>query len=262
MPVRPRRGFTLIELLVSLILLGLVGLAAGRLLIGQRRAASALLAGDLARRTTDQASAWIASELSEAGRGDSATDLLGLGPDWLTYRGWRLAGLACLVTESEVRIARTRVSGWRMPQPGRDSLFLYLGQDSIPGSGAWSVLPLLGVGAANCGGAPALSLTTRIDARLLEGLPPLVPVRTFEVMQLRLYRSLGEWWLGARSVSGGEGVQPLTGPLEERGLELKYLDQSGSEVSLPGLVSRLQIMIAPAGVRDSAWFLIQPRNLQ
>jgi len=262
MPLTSRRGFTLIELLVSLSLLGLVGLIAGRLLISQRRTASALVADDLARRTIDQASAWITSELSEAGRSDSSTDLLRLGPDALSYRGWRLAGLACLVTGSEVRIPRTRLSAWRAPQPGRDSLLLYLGPDSIPGRGAWSVLPLLGVGAASCGGVPALSLTTRIDSASLPGLPPLVPVRTFEVMQLRLYLSLGEWWLGARSESAREGVQPLAGPLEERGLELRYLDQRGGEVSEPGLVGRLQLMVAPAGHRDSVRFLMLPRNLQ
>jgi hypothetical protein len=81
-------------------------------------------------------------------------------------------------------------------------------------------------------------------------------------MQLRLYLSLGQWWLGARSESAGEGVQPLAGPLEERGLELRYLDQRGGEVSEPGLVGRLQLMVAPAGHRDSARLLMLPRNLQ
>ena len=262
MPLTPRAGITLVELLVALVLLGLLGTTTGRLLLSQRRSAGALLAGDLARRTSDQASGWIASELAEVGRADGNTDLLRLGSDSLSYRAWRLAGLACLVTETEVRIARYRATMWRGPQPGRDSLFLFLVRDSMPGSGVWVALPILAVGESRCAGRPALSLATRIETASLAGLPPLVPARTFEVMQLRLYRSLGEWWLGARSESAGEGLQPLAGPLERQGVQLSYRDANGGEVSQPGLVGWLQLMIAPAGHGDSARLLVRPRNLQ
>jgi type II secretory pathway pseudopilin PulG len=262
MSLKALRGTTLVELLIALLLLALVGGIASGLLINQRRNTSELLASDLARRTADQASGWMSTELAEVGRTDANTDLWRLGRDSLTYRAWRLAGLACRVTGTEVRIPRSRLSMWRAPQPGRDSLSLFLASDTLPGNGSWQVFPILSVGESTCPEGRALALGTRIEFAPLNGLPPLTPVRTFEVMQLRLYHSLGQWWLGARSESAGEGIQPLAGPLEERGLEVRYRDPSGNEVRSPELVVQLDLVIVPAGGRDSARILVQPRNLR
>lgn len=261
MPVRSRRGVTLVELLIALILMALLGLAAVRLLIVQRRSASALLAGDQVRRTLDQAAGWISAELAEAGKGDSNSDLLHLGRDSLTYRAWRMTGVACLVAGDEVRIRRDLLSLWRMPQPGRDSLMLFMDHDSFPGSDGWVTAPVNGVSESDCAGQPAIRLVTQLDPAGLSSLPPLVPVRSFEVMQLRLYRSSGEWWLGARSVSAGEGTQPLAGPFAERGVELSYWDTLGLETLQPENVERLQLSLTPAGNLDSSRIFISPRNL-
>lgn len=261
MPVRARRGITLMELLVALLLLALVGLAAGRLLLVQRRSASALLARDQVRRTLDQAAGWISTELAEAGKGDSAPDLLGLAADSLTYRAWRMAGVACLVAWNEVRIRRDLLTQWRMPQSGRDSLAVFLAHDSFPGRDTWVTAAVKSVSEADCSGRPALRLETQLDPARLTGLAQFLPVRTFEVMQLRLYRSSGDWWLGARSVSAGEGVQPLTGPFAPGGMELRYRDTSGLETLQPENVERLQLSLTPAGYLDSSRVFISPRNL-
>ena len=47
-------------------------------------------------------------------------------------------------------------------------------------------------------------------------------------VELRLYESEGKSWLGARSVSSGEAIQPLVGPLTKgSGFRLEYLDATG-----------------------------------
>jgi hypothetical protein len=61
------------------------------------------------------------------------------------------------------------------------------------------------------------------------GLEAGTPVRIAEVMELRLYESEGQSWLGARSVSSGEAIQPLVGPLTDgSGFRLDYLDATGT----------------------------------
>jgi hypothetical protein len=261
MPLKSRRGITLIDLLIALILVALLGLAMTRLLLVQRRSAGALLAGDEARRTLEQGAGWISAELAEVGKGDSNSDLLRLGRDSLTYRAWRMTGIACLVAGNEVRLRRDLLALWRMPQPGRDSLMLFMANDSFPGDGAWVTAPLNGVSESDCAGRPALRLVTQLDPARLPGMAQLVPVRSFEVMQLRLYRSSGEWWLGARSVSAGEGVQPLAGPFADRGIGLSYRDTLGLETVQPENVERLQLSLTPAGYLDSTRVSIAPRNL-
>lgn len=261
MPVKSRGGITLVELLVALILTALLGLAMTRLLVSQRRGSTALLLSDEARRTVDQAAGWISAELAEVGKGDSNSDLFLLGGDSLIYRGWRLTGIACQVTPDEVRVRRDLLSMWRMPQAGRDSLMLFLARDSFPGNGAWVAAPVNGVSQSDCAGRSALRIVTQIDSAKLPGFPELVPVRGFEVMEFRLYRSTGDWWLGARSVSAGEGLQPLVGPFEGRGLAVSYHDSLGRVTMLPQNVERLQLSLTPRGYPDSIRVVISPRNL-
>ena len=112
-------------------------------------------------------------------------------------------------------------------QTGRDSLLLLL--DGSPASSSddqWLHLPLVTVSGGSCGGQPALVLGTAIDTTVtpLSGFPSLAPFRTFEIMQARLYSSGGDYWLGARSVSGAEIIQPLAGPFLVHGLAMQFLD--------------------------------------
>lgn len=261
MPLKSRQGITLIDLLLALVVTALLGIAISRLLVGQRRGATALQARDDARRTMDQTAAWITSELIEVGKGDSAPDLLRIAPESVTYRAWRMGGITCLVSGTEVRIRRDHLSSWRTLQPGRDSLMLLASDDSLPGRDRWVAAGIATVGESDCGGRAALRIQTSLDSAVLAGLPPLVPVRGFEVMQLRLYSSGGEWWLGARSVSAGEGIQPLAGPFASAGLRLSYWDSAGVETTQPEEVQRLRLSLTPQGYLDSAQLFLGPRNL-
>jgi hypothetical protein len=51
-------------------------------------------------------------------------------------------------------------------------------------------------------------------------------------MEMRLYEADGRWWLGARSVSGGENTpQPVLGPHTADGLVFTYRDRAGAQTA-------------------------------
>lgn len=178
------RGLSLVELLVGLTLLAVVGSLFVRTALGMSRALGRLQTRAAAQSTLDAGATWLAAELEEAGPGD----LLNPGSDTLRYRAVRLAGLACEVTSASLTLEVQRGATSRRIQPGRDSLFVF--SDSL-----WRPFPVGGVALGSCGSADSL-----------------VPARVVEVMQARRYLSGGLWWLGARSESAGEGLQPLAGP--------------------------------------------------
>lgn len=266
MQIACRRGFTLAELLIGLVLLSMLGV----IMVGTGLSAehSTRLAASAAQleRSFDTALDFMDSELSDVGTDALATDFLWLGPDSLTWRATRGLGLACQVTASEVRLLQGQWVGPRLPQAGRDSLLLYAGSDSSRSdSVTWIALPVLGVSAATCGAAPALRLQTTMDTTIipLSRLPALVPVRVFEIMQARLYASLGAWWFGARSVSAGEAIQPIAGPFSSGGLRFTYLDSAMQPAASPTLVRSISVVVrgSVAGRSDSARALWAPGNL-
>ena len=198
MPVR--RGVTLAELLVALVLSGLVGALLARTGLAAERVARSHEERARLHAGFDAAAGFLHAELADLGPGD----LLQAAPESLRYRATRGLATACQVRADEVRLLRASLRADRMPQPGGPE-----GADT-----AALVLPITSVTNSTCGGAAALALGTLIDtlAYPLHALPPGIGLRLFEVMQARLYASLGSGWLGARSVSAGEVVQPLAGP--------------------------------------------------
>ena len=62
-------------------------------------------------------------------------------------------------------------------------------------------------------------------------------------MQLKLYSSGGRHWLGARSLSAGETIQPVLGPLTATGLALTYLDSTGAPTSDPRRVRSIAVTL-------------------
>jgi hypothetical protein len=268
MPIALRRGLALPDLLIGLLVLGLVAtlavkltLAHGRLLRGLRERAA--LQSALTTSFT-----LLAADLSDLAPGDLQQSL----PDLMQYRAFRSSGLACSVRGSEVLVLVDYFSAARLPQAGRDSLLVYAGRppSSVP-SDQWLAAPLTGVGRSDCAGRPAYRLATVLDStRLAAGLQTgLVPVRTFEVVQARIYQSLGAWWLGVRSVSAGEPLQPVVGPFEVIGTRFSYFDSSGSGTWTPQAVRRLGVTLAgrtadwsgAMAVRDSAELTLSPPNL-
>jgi len=136
-----------------------------------------------------------------------------------------------------------RFFGYRSPQPGRDSLLLFQeGREESPGDDRWLRLPILSVTTGSCSGIPAIVFNTILDTTRFPPatFSPLAPVRTYEVMQIKLYSSMGDYWLGGRSVSGGETIQPIIGPLTSSGLGLVYLDSSRMPAITPNDVRSIE----------------------
>lgn len=266
MLVAARRGFTLIELLVGLVLLGMAGAVMVRAALRMERGTGALLESTQLHGSFDATLDFLDADLADIGTDSLGADLVQISPDSLTWRATRGVGLACRIGLSGIWLLQDRWVAARLPQAGRDSLLLFVDGDSLPyASGGWQAFPVLGVSAGSCGSAPALRVASSIDSTLAgrTDLPALLPVRSFEVMQARLYQSAGRWWFGVRSVSAGEVIQPLAGPYTPGGVRLNYADSAALATSVPGAVRALRILLAGAagGGRDSLGLSLAPRNL-
>ena len=222
-----RRGVTLVELVVTLTLLALVSGVALQLLLRQHWTGEAQSQRAALQATMRAAVLYLESEIRELGGSPGDPDIMIFAAESLTYRAMRSAGTTCGLSPSALTVSLTGLSGYRMPQPGRDSLLLLLDDSSQTSSDdQWLHLPLLALSGGTCSGQPALVLGTSIDTAIapISGFPPLAPFRSFEIMQARLYSSGGDYWLGARSVSGAELIQPLAGPFLANGLAMQFLD--------------------------------------
>lgn len=233
------RGFSLAELLAGLVLAGTLGTILARAVLSTSRVFRAHQERAMVETAFDLAAEYLGTELAAIGRGD----LLRAAPESLSFRAVRLVGIACLVTTTEVRILEERLSAARSPQAGRDSIQLYLGADSISGLDGWAGLPIHAVGRQSCGTRPALRLSTSVDSGTLAAArsSDLVPVRTFEIMQARFYQSLDATWLGARSESAGEAVQPLAGPFDRSGTGFEFVDSTGLITHSPASVRTIRV---------------------
>ncbi len=256
--LRNRRGMTLIELLVSLVILGMIGgVTYGFLANTQRitRSQSELVNLQSNVRTGILV---VPSELREIGVGAGGSDIVTLGGSGITYRAARGLGFTCQVSASEIRVSNATATpyfGLRSIVAGRDSLFLFVeGDPSTASDDAWARLGINDVDpASTCGADPAIALGVGNLAALVPGGVAAIelggPARPFEVMELRLYSSSGKFWLGARSVSGGEvSLQPVLGPLTPNGFELDYFNAAGSPTSNPLQVRSIRVTIR--GVTD------------
>jgi hypothetical protein len=267
-------GAVLPDLLAALVLFGMLGLLAVRGVVQGERVARAVLSHGEAQVALGGGLDFIRHELAEVGRDSASTDLLMLSRDSLAYRAMRYAGLACRVGATSVVLRADQAAGWRLPQPGRDSLLVLVAPDSGPvGPAGWIAGPIRGVGGGSCGTQPAITLSTVLDSGRLgsQRQPALVPVRIFEVMQLRAYSSLGSLWLGARSLANGEAIQPVQGPLGSPGLSIAAYDSAARPTVSPGAVRRLEIALAASwsgwrlapgiAAGDSVTMRLVPRNL-
>jgi hypothetical protein len=187
---------------------------------------------------------FLGSELSSLGRDTAGSDLVQQAAESLSYRAERGTGFACQVTAGAVLLEIGRYVATRQPQPGRDSMLLYLGPDAALGvPGDWVATPIVAVQNGSCGSGPAWKLVTLIDTTRvsLAGLPSSVPARVFEVMQARFYRSSGAIWLGVRSVSAGEIIQPLAGPFTLARSGFIPRDAAGGRATIPAATRQIEI---------------------
>jgi prepilin-type N-terminal cleavage/methylation domain-containing protein len=259
-----RRGFTLVELVFAMLITLIVCGSVYQLLLTTQRVGQAQAAHATLQSNVRAASIVVTNELRELqtlpGGTPVQNDVLSIAPADISYRAMRGTGFVCQgIGTSQLRIAQNSYSGLRDPQAGRDSVFIFVeGDPAIETDDSWMPLALTGVAktsACPAGLGPGITLTTSPNAAL-DGLNTGTPVRIFEIMQLKLYRSEGKSWLGARSVSAGEAIQPVVGPLRDGdGLLLEYLDGAGVVTADATRVKSIRVTvrgIAESSVKDGS----------
>lgn len=224
------RGWALAEAAVAMVLTAVVAAAALGGLVGlQRRAAGE------AERVAMASSLRTAAQVLHAELGSldpGAGDLVTASFDRMTYRVVRGTGIGCGAATDGIMVRTGTWRSLRLPAPGRDSLLL------LEAGAAWRILPLAGpIRSATCpDGTPGLVFpTTALLPR-----DSVTVVRTFEIMELRLYLSGTDAWLGLRSVSAGEVIQPVSGPFRASPAPFSYFDGFGAGTSDPGQVRRVR----------------------
>lgn len=265
MSVTRRTGFTLIETMIALTLALTVGALALKLLLGQQRMARLQAARVETQLTLHGALSFLVREFRPLAGG---ADLLEIGSDAMTFRATRGFALVCESAGNSLLIRVQDRYGVRMPVAARDSLMVFwAGDSSTRSDDRWLALPIVGVGQrTGCGGGPVVALTTAWDSAGVtpDGLRYPAPVRIYEIVQIRAYLSEGRTWLGARSVSAGETIQPAFGPLADAGLRLDYFDPQGRITLDRDRVRSIGIMVSAVstlpGSRDSLTTRVLLRN--
>ncbi|MGH7509436.1 MAG: PilW family protein [Gemmatimonadales bacterium] len=253
-----RRGFTLIEVMIALVTLLVVAGALHQLLLITQRL-TRTQAHQMSLQSSVRAGYLVlTSELRELstmpGGASDQNDILHIAPSALTYRAMRGLGFVCQTTTAgEIRIGRSDFSGHRDPQPGRDTAYVWTGGNAAELERSWTPVAVSGVSTAHaCPGALGPGITLAVfSAAPVEGLEAGTPVRISEIMELRLYESEDQSWLGVRSVSAGEAIQPVAGPLSAgNGLRLEYLNASGAPTT--NLQDIKSIRVALRGTVEAA----------
>lgn len=269
------RGFTLIELVVALgLALGAAGLVA-RQLLQSRRLARALAERIAVQENVRAAALVFTGELGDLGYDESApepgsppgeriarSDLLATAPGAVTYLVGRGGGHVCGVVIGPATAILVPEATWSSSRAPRDTDSLLVFVERDPATGAddgWVHLGIRSLGTASCSdGAPALALRIGVPAGLspaaFAGITAGSPVQVAEVMEIRYYTSGGRSWLGMRSVSTGEAISPVAGPLADssagvRGLTVRYLDAGGAPASSARAVRAVEIALV--GVTDA-----------
>lgn len=253
--MRPRHGFTLVEILVALVIMGLVTGSLFQLLTNTQRLSRAQTEQVDLQSNVRTGSLVVPAELRElntvlGGLADQ-NDILDAQPDLIRYRAGRGLYLVCQPTTAAlIQVWETGEASYRAPQAG-EGMYLFVENDpDTEKDDSWVHLPIIAAVPTNAcpGGAAGYTLTT---AGAPIGISGNAPVRVYEEMELSLYISGGESWLGARSVSAGGVVQPILGPLlPTTGFELDYLDASGAETGDNTAVKAIQVTVR--GVTDEA----------
>ncbi|MDH5284455.1 MAG: prepilin-type N-terminal cleavage/methylation domain-containing protein [Gemmatimonadota bacterium] len=247
-----RSGFTLIELLITLVIVAFVAMGISRIFVTQQRLTLAQVEQANLQANVRLGGTAILGELMQMGPGSpGGNDLASMGANSLTYRALRGEGIACQVAANEVRILQTPGYLSRPIVANRDSMLLFVeNSPSVTSDDSWTAIPITAVNTAStCGAAPATALTTTLVTPL-GNIVLNAPAHIFEVMQIAQVSSGGQNWLGARSVSAGQVLQPVVGPLAATGLSFAYYDSLGNVTGTAANVRQIQVTLR--GVSEEA----------
>jgi hypothetical protein len=239
-----RRGTTLAELLVALTLCGMLAALTARVL-----AMTALALRDRSERMAVEhglrvAAGAVRATLESLGQDSaSGSDLLSTVGAGFSARATRAAGVACAVSPG-LLVARAAASWWsalRDPVEDRDSVLA--GSLEQP---AWRVYALSAPPrAASCpDGTSAIALPIAGDSLALSGIGPGSPLRVFENVELRLYSSAPDQWLGVRLLATGQPIQPFAGPFAAAGFGLAYESRDGLPATTPAEVTGVSFRLS------------------
>lgn len=246
-----RRGISLVELVAALALTVVLAALSWSIL-----AAGAFRLRDRSERMSLEHSfrvvaAAVRSAMEPIGRDSAAgADLVVALPDRFVARITRGSGVLCDAT-SVAFTARTAAGWWsalRNPVPGRDSLLV----ERLSSGSDWEAIALSGAPSqGTCpDGSAGLTLPVVADSAALAGVRDGAPVRVFEEMELRLYSSNGSEWVGLRSLTTGEAIQPLAGPFAAAGLKLEYRSLAGAPVADPAEAA--MVLLRMTGLNERA----------
>lgn len=257
--MRNRKGYTLIELMVALVVLLLVTGSLYKLLVSTQRLSRAQAERVDLQSNVRTASVVIPAELRELNTVIGGTvlqnDIISMTGTTIQYRAMRGIGYICQTpTIGEIRVFAATTpatpgswSGLRNPDFARDDGYVFYDiDDALSTDDSWLPITVTGVNTGSaCGGNAAYALAITPTVAQLPGIPVLTPVRLYEIMELSLYTSGGQSWLGARSVSGGElAPQPILGPLVSgSGLTLTYLDNSNAVTTNVNNVKSIRLTV-------------------
>jgi prepilin-type N-terminal cleavage/methylation domain-containing protein len=254
-----RRGFTLIEVMIALTIMLIVMGAVYKLMLSTQR-----LSRGQAERMTLQSNVRIGSlmvlndlrELNTVTGGSAdQNDILAIAATDITYRGMRGIGFICQAsTATEIRISRGSFSGYRDPLAVRDGLYAFIeGDPDSDTDDAWLPVAITAVSTTTaCPGAMGAGITLITPSTVaLVGLTAGTPIRLYEVMEVKLHEADGKSWLGARSVSAGEAIQPVLGPLADgNGFLLEYLTAAAAVTTDPKAIKSIRVTLR--GISDGA----------
>ncbi|MEA2712397.1 MAG: ral secretion pathway protein [Gemmatimonadales bacterium] len=253
-----RRGFTLAEILIAMTLMLIVGGAAFKLLVSTQRLSRSQAEQASLQSNVRMGSLIVLNDLRELntvfGGAADRNDILTIAANDITYRAMRGIGFICQApTATQIRITRSGFSGFRDPVAVRDGLYVFIdGDPDTEADDTWLPVAITAVatGTACPGALGDITLTTPNTAGLV-GLPVGTPIHIYEVMELKLHVADGKSWLGARSISAGEAIQPVLGPLVAgNGFQLEYLDAAGAITADRTAIKSIRVTIR--GISDGA----------
>jgi len=252
------RGATLVECAIALVISSVLLAAVYALLLSGWRLARSQMDLIALRQNVRAAAAVLRSELQ--GVSADAGDLVRMSDSALALRATRAFGFVCAPpAPGAVVLDDTTLSATRAVDPARDSALVFREGDPLTSDDdTWLHAGVAAVRGGRCAGGwgGTQLVLTGVSAQALAEVTPGAPVRTFEILEYRLYPdATGLVWFGVRGPSGaGWGpTSPVAGPLRPLGgLRFRFLDHAGRLAAVPGDVALVEASIIGQGPRTVA----------